>query len=385
VLSGFSAFLGLYATQPLLPLFSRVFHASNGAVSLTVTAPTMAVAAAAPLVGRLADICGRRRVIVAAAFVLAAIEALTATARGLDALIAWRFVQGIATPGVFAVALVYIHEEWGADGMGRATAAYVSGTVVGGFVGRAVSGIFATSGTWPASFAALAVLSVTCAASLWMWLPEERSRRRQVARRSAAGSFLSHLANRELLVTYAVGFCVLFTQVAMFTYVTFLLAAPPFGFTTAQLGWLFAVYLVGAIITPTSGRWLDIVGPRAMLGIAIAMGMTGALLTLAPSAAIVIAGLALCCSSVFIAQATASTHLGAAAAHDRGVAVGLYATFYYLGGSAGGALPALFWDRGGWPACVALVVVVQAATVSIGVLWRAGGGNVRIEEIEPVP
>jgi len=135
----------------------------------------------------------------------------------------------------------------------------------------------------------------------------------------------------------------------------------------------------------TSGRWLDIVGPRAMLGIAIAMGMTGALLTLAPSAAIVIAGLALCCSSVFIAQATASTHLGAAAAHDRGVAVGLYATFYYLGGSAGGALPALFWDRGGWPACVALVVVVQAATVSIGVLWRAGGGNVRIEEIEPVP
>src|SRR5439155_18409760 len=60
VLAGFTAFLDLYATQPLLPLFARLFHASNFAVSLTVTAPTMAVAVAAPLVGRLGDLLGRR-------------------------------------------------------------------------------------------------------------------------------------------------------------------------------------------------------------------------------------------------------------------------------------------------------------------------------------
>ena len=71
VLAGFTAFLDLYATQPLLPLLTRVFGATHVAVSLTVTASTVAVALAAPFVGRLADIVGRKRVIVGSAFVLA--------------------------------------------------------------------------------------------------------------------------------------------------------------------------------------------------------------------------------------------------------------------------------------------------------------------------
>jgi hypothetical protein len=48
--------------------------------------------------------------------------------------------------------------------------------------------------------------------------------------------------------------------------------------------------------------------------------------------------------------------------------------FYYVGGSVGGALPALFWTSGGWPACVALVVAVQLATATIGLLsWTRKG------------
>jgi len=50
-LVGFCAFLSLYSTQPLLPLFHRIFHASKLAVSLTVSSATLAVALAAPFVG----------------------------------------------------------------------------------------------------------------------------------------------------------------------------------------------------------------------------------------------------------------------------------------------------------------------------------------------
>lgn len=386
VLAGFAAFLGLYATQPLLPLFRTIFHASNFAVSLSVTAPTVAVALAAPVVGRVADMWGRRRMIVAAAFLLSATVAMTATADRLVTLTMWRFLQGLATPGVFAVALVYIHEEWDAGSVGRATAAYVSGTVFGGFVGRALVGVIARGSTWQAGFAVLAAMIFACAAAIRAWLPEERGRRPPAGRAVTSGSFRSHLKNRELLVTCAVGFCVLFTQVAIFTYVTFLLAAPPFNFSTAALGWLFAVYLVGAVITPFSGRGIDIAGPRVMLASAMAVGVAGALLTLAPARALVVVGLALCCSSVFMAQATASSHLAVAADRDRGVAVGLYATFYYVGGSVGGAVPALFWDLGGWPACVMLVIAVQTITAAIGVsMWKGGARGIRMEELEPVP
>src|SRR5215207_11170983 len=55
VLAGSAAFLNLYATQPLLPLLSRSFGATAFDVGLTITAPTVAIAITAPLIGRLAD------------------------------------------------------------------------------------------------------------------------------------------------------------------------------------------------------------------------------------------------------------------------------------------------------------------------------------------
>jgi MFS family permease len=155
----------------------------------------------------------------------------------------------------------------------------------------------------------------------------------------------------------------------MFTYVTFHLADPPFELSTAALGWLFTVYLAGAIVAPLSGRWIDIYGHRQALVAAIVIGVTGSLFTLTTVLAGIIAGLALVCSGVFIAQAAASSYIGVAAARDRGLAVGLYATFYYIGGSVGGAAPAILWTHGGWPACVALVVVVQLLTAVLGWLF----------------
>jgi len=155
----------------------------------------------------------------------------------------------------------------------------------------------------------------------------------------------------------------------MFTYVTFHLGAPPYNLTTAALGWLFVVYLIGAAVTPIAGRWIDMNGHRAGLGVGMGIGAVGALVTLIPAVPAVVAGLALVATGVFISQATASSHIGAVTAQDRGLAVGLYAFFYYVGGSLGAALPGLFWERGGWPACVAMVVVVQVVTISIAMMF----------------
>jgi MFS family permease len=109
----------------------------------------------------------------------------------------------------------------------------------------------------------------------------------------------------------------------------------------------------------------------------MSVGITGALLTLAPWLPVIIAGLALVGTGVFVAQATASSYIGSVTHEDRGLAVGIYSTFYYVGGSAGGALPALFWNVGGWPACVALVLIVQVTTVAIALRsWRSTHLNV---------
>jgi MFS transporter, YNFM family, putative membrane transport protein len=378
VLAGFAAFLDLYATQPLLPLLARTFNASPFDVGLTITIPTLAVAIAAPGIGRLADRFGLRRTILASAVALTVATALAATATSLSQLIFWRLVQGVVTPGIFGSAIAYVHEVWPAGRAGRGTAAYMSGTVLGGFTGRLVAGIVAADTSWHVAFLALAFLNGCVAAALYLRLPAEPRKANDSAKAlyHETGSIAHLFRNRRLVATFGVGFCVLFTQVAMFTYVTFHLARPPYNLSTVALGWLFLVYLVGAAVTPLSGIWVDRYGHRAGLGAAMTIGGAGALLTLVPSLPAIVVGLALCSTGVFIAQATTSGYIGAVTMRDRALAVGLYSTFYYGGGSAGGAVPSILWRSGGWPACVALVVVVQLTGAAIAYTqWTGVAGH----------
>jgi MFS transporter, YNFM family, putative membrane transport protein len=366
VLAGSAAFLNLYSTQPLLPLLASSFDATAFDVGLTITAPTVAIAITAPFIGRLADRMGLRRVIVASVWTLMVATALAATSTGLRQLIFWRFVQGVATPGIFASTIAYIHEMWPATHAGRTTAAYMSGTVLGGFTGRAVGGVVAEAFSWQASFIALAILTLAVATVLSLRLPAEHHTdavRHRAPPSAAAGRLGRLLRNRRLVATCTIGFCILFTQVAMFTYVTFHVAAPPYNLSTVALGWLFVVYLLGAAVMPFSGRWVDHYGHRAGLALAMSIGGSGSMMTLAPPLPSIVVGLALCATGVFIAQATTSSYIGAVTTQDRALAVGVYSTFYYAGGSVGAVLPAALWNRGGWPGCVALIVAVQAAAV----------------------
>ncbi len=370
VLAGFCAFTSLYATQPLLPLLARIFGASAIRVSLTVTAATLGVALAAPLAGGVSDRYGRKRTIVWSSAALGLCTLLSAFSPGLNALIAWRFLQGVLTPGIFAVTVAYIHDEW-TSGSGRATAAYVTGTVLGGFFGRFVSGFIASHAPWQAVFVVLGLCNLAGAAAIWRWLPLETRRARG---HSSAGlaAIREHLKNARLTATYAAGFCVLFSLTSTFTYITFYLAAPPFHLPPSWLGSLFFVYLIGAAITPLSGRWIDRYGQRAAVSVAMAIGIGGIALTLIQNLWAIVAGLAICSTGVFIAQAAASSYIGIAAERNRALAVGLYVTFYYAGGSAGAALPGFLWRSGGWPACVALIAAVQALTVTMSLfLWPA--------------
>ena len=372
--AGFCSFLQLYATQPLLPLLADVFHAGKTAVSLTVTAAGLGVALGAPIAGYMADRLGRKRLIVWSAALLALVTFLTATSTSLGVLVFWRFCQGVFTPGVFAVTIAYINDEWADGGAPAALSTYISGTVLGGFCSRMISGLVAARLPWPWVFVALGLLAAAGACGIARWLPRERKFHHPTVERGSLWAALrAHLANRRLLATFTVGFCVLFSLVATFTYVTFYLAEPPFRLQPAALGSVFVVYLVGAAITPISGRAIDRFGNRRTLAFAIGTGVAGVALTLGQSLWLVALGLTITCSGVFLAQTSANSFVGLAAKENRALAAGLYATFYHTGGSFGAAAPGYFWALGGWPACVAFIACVQILTVLLALtFWPEG-------------
>ncbi len=370
-ITGFGTFVDLYVTQPLLPQFRELFGAAELMVSLTVSAPVLAVALTAPLVGLLADAVGRKRVIVAAMLGLALPTTMAATASSLVQLIMWRFLQGLFIPGIIAVAIAYISEESPRHSVGATMATYVTGTVIGGFAGRFIVGTAAPYWGWRIAFVVLGAITLAAALTTWWLLPRSTKFVRQSNAAAAFQSMRRHLHNRQLLATYAVGFNVLFCLVGAFTYVNFYLAEKPFFLGPAALALIFAVYLIGAVITPFAGRILDRIGHRRALMGAVGMSATGMLLTLIHYVPAVIVGLTLEASGVFACQSASSSHVGKAAGEARSSAAGLYVALYYLGGCAGSILPGLLWKQTGWFGCVGMIVAMQVITVLIAnKLWQ---------------
>jgi MFS transporter, YNFM family, putative membrane transport protein len=364
-LAGFCAFINLYSPQAVLPLLSQEFGASAAEVSHIITVSTLAVALTAPFTGAIADVLGRKRVIVAAMFVLAVPTLMVALSTSLSQMIFWRAVQGLVLPPIFAVTIAYIGDEWPPAGATRAAGIYSSGSSLGGFSGRLVVGVIADLVGWRYGFGALAVIALLGAIAVLLLLPHERKFVKSEGLLASSKQMLAHLRNGQLLATYAVGFGVLFNFIATFTYVSFHLAVAPYGLSASALGLLFVVYLTGSALTPWTGWAVARFGRRRFMIRVMCVWAVGAGLTLLPSLPVIIVGLALCAACGLICQAVSTGYVAVTAKAGRSSAVGLYVTSFYMGGSFGAALGGLVWTYAAWPGCVVMVLAMLAVMVAV--------------------
>jgi YNFM family putative membrane transporter len=371
-LAGFCAFLNLYSPQALLPVLAREFGAGAAEISAVMTASALAIALTAPFTGVVADVLGRKRVITAAMLAVVVPMAGAAFATDVPSLIAWRFAQGLLLPPIFAVTVAYIGDEWPPAQVAGVAGLYITGSSIGGFCGRFVPGVLGDLIGWRGAFLALAVLSLICAIAIALLLPREKGFVRSEGLAASGRHMLRHLRDPQLVATYAIGFGVLFNFIAVFTYVSFHLAAPPYNFSSTLLGTIFATYLVGAIVSPMTGWAIARLGRRNFILAVIGAWMFGALLMLAPPIAAITTGLVLCAACGMLAQTIATGYVTMIAKEGRSSAVGLYVTAFYIGGSMGAFLPGLAWNSGGWPACVAMVVAMLGAMALIAALAYRG-------------
>lgn len=381
-LCGMFSFLELYCTQPLLPLLSRFFHASEASVGTTISAATLGVAVAAALLAMFGERLDRKWTITTAMSALAVAVALTATADGLVQLAMWRFLQGLLTPCIFTVTIAYITEEWQPLQVPRVMSIYVAGTVFGGFIGRVSGGLLAERFGWRVMFVVLAVCGAAGAVLTSRLLrPGTRTRSKAVSG-SVLAPMIINVRNPRLLATFGIGFCMLFTLVSTFSYITFYLADPPFRLSTSALSYLFTVYLFGLMATLAVGTVLARIGLRHGMVGAITLCLVGVVTTLVHSLFAVATGLAIASAGVFIAQTCANSFLrDAAPGGARVSAAGLYICSYYIGGTVGGVLPGVFWKAAGWPGCVALIccfLLLAGPLAFFG--WRGRPAN-----LDPVP
>ena len=375
-LAGYCAFLNLYSPQAILPLLSNEYGSGAAEISTIMTASTLAVALTAPFTGTIADVLGRKRVIVTALAVLAVPTLMAALAPTLSALIFWRFIQGLVLPPIFAVTIAYIGEEWPPQQATGAVGAYTSGAALGGFSGRFFTGILADIVGWRGAFMALAAMTVVGAIAVTALLPRERKFVRSAGLIASGKQMINHFRNPQLVATFAVGFGVLFNFIATFTYIGFRLAAAPYNFSATALGLIFLVYLVGSLLTPLIGVAIGRFGRRPFIIGVIGIWIAGVGVTLlAPLWAIVL-GLAICAGCGMLCQAVSTSYVAITAKSGRSSAVGLYVTSFYVGGSFGAALGGIAWTLGQWPACAAMIAAMLTVMLTIvAFAWSRAGAS----------
>lgn len=367
-LIGGLSFSQVYALQSVLPAIVHDLHISAAAAGSTIGATLLAMALVSPFMGMVSDACGRRGLMVASALALALPTAGICFAQSFGQIWFFRFVQGVIVPGMTVVLLAYLAEEYPASVRIRLTAFYISGSILGGFLGRFSMGYLNESIGWRQAMWYMAIVSMVGAVLIWRTLP--RSRHFQPNRNLAHSLAIlrRHLRRRQLYISCVLGFCLSFCLMGCFTYINLHLAAAPYRFGTAQLADVFAVYLLGMVVTPMAGRWMSDFGLRPTALAATACTALGLLLSLRGEVEWIIVALSLISCGIFVTQVAAINHLAQHVSEGRSLASGLYYTGYYTGGFCGTWLCGYAFVWQGWLATVAVLVWIQI--LALAICWR---------------
>ena len=377
VSAGIVSFLNLYAPQSLLPTFAQVFGTDAAHASLTLTASLVAVACVAPFVGGISDRVGRRRLIVGASLLVAIPGVAAGLAPSFDVLLAARFLQGLLLPFIFAITVAYVSDELDPAEAARVTSLYAIGAIVGGFFGRFASGWLTELFGWRVALLGLAGATLVAGLVIARCLPPERRFRPALGWQGSLNGYRDQFNNSQVMATCLVGFGVLFSLVAAFTFVTLYLASPPYGMGPAALGNVFVLYLAGVDATTLATRVALRIGRRWTYLGATAVAVAGLLLSLGPGLSFVLTGLGFAAAGLFAQQVLSLGHVATSARQARSTAVGLYVTSYYVGGALGSVVPAGLWRVYGWPGPVLLIVAVQIASVALTYFAWGRSGAVR--------
>ncbi|PIT56934.1 MFS transporter [Snodgrassella alvi] len=374
LVTGALAFVQVYSVQSILPVLMQEFHASAAAIGSTVGATILAVAFMSPFLGMISDAFGRK-VFIVGSIVFIAIPTLALSFVHSISLLWWlRFAQGLAVPGITVVLLAYIGEEFSGNARIRLMSFYVSGTVLGGFLGRFLMGYLTEFMGWRHAFMVMGVISVVGAILVWRNLPASQKFEAKPQVSTALITLWHHLHNRYVLAASALGFCVLFSLVGCFTYINLYLDQPPYNLSSSQLANIFTVYLIGMVITPLSARLIIKFGTNLTVLIAMSLSIIGVLLTLLHPLWLIVLALAIMSSGIFITQSSTITYIFANVTEGRSLASGLYYMCYYAGGFAGSLLCGHAFESGGWFMTAVTLISAQLLAILIGgMLMRKRG------------
>ncbi|WP_090065186.1 MFS transporter [Lentzea flaviverrucosa] len=156
---------------PLLPRFPALLNSSPGDTAWVITSTLLASAVATPVVGRLGDMYGKRRMLLVSLLMLVAGSVIAALSYSLVPLIIGRVVQGLAV-GVIPLGISIMRDELPLERLAGATALMSASLGVGGALGLPAAALLVEQSDWHMLFWTSAAAGVLVLVAVLVVVPE---------------------------------------------------------------------------------------------------------------------------------------------------------------------------------------------------------------------
>ena len=160
---------------PVLPVMQRDLGTTTSGATWTMTAWLISAAVATPLLGRVGDMVGKRRILVLALLAVALGSVVASLAPTIGVLIAARVIQGVGG-AMFPLAFGIVREAFPPHRLPSSIGALASVIAIGGGLGTVLAGPLADVLGWRGLFLAPVVFTVTAAVLAFVFIPESETR-----------------------------------------------------------------------------------------------------------------------------------------------------------------------------------------------------------------
>jgi predicted MFS family arabinose efflux permease len=363
--AGGAAVGNLYWAQPLLEEIAASLGVPAAVAGLLVTVTQIGYAIGIFLLVPLGDLLNRRRlipIVLAASGLALAGSALAPTWAVLFAAL---LLVGLTAVG--AQLLIPLASEL-ADpaARGRVVGTIASGVLIGILLSRTISGLVADQFGWRAIYVLAAVIAWALAVILARVIPTLPARPAISYPALLRSVFQAIGSHRAVPVTLILGAATFGTFTLFWTALTFLLSAPPFGYSVSAIGLVGLAGLAGALVARGAGRLHDRGLSVPVTGAALALALTSLAVAWLGQTSIVILLIAILTFDIatqasLILNQTRLLSIDAAARSRMNTA---FVTGNFIGGALGSALAGVLWQAGGWTA----VLLGGAAALTIALL-----------------
>lgn len=373
---GVATFAQLYSPQGLLPLIAAEQEISADQAALMISAATLGLALGVIPWSYIGDAVGRKKAMVWAISLaclfggLAILMPVVSVELGFELALLMRLIEGFMLGGVPALAVAYLNEEVSPKIAVAAAGTYISGTSLGGLIGRIVAAPVGEQLGWKVGMLTVTVIAAVCVIVFLRLAPVAQNfTPRRVKPREVLPALTGNLRSPLLWTLYLQGFLTMGGFVAMYNFLGFHLAGPPFSIPLWIASFVFLAYLAGTWSSPRAGRLAAKYSRKPVLLAGNLIMILGVALTLIPHLVFIILGTVVLTAGFFAAHAVASGWVGAAATAGRAQSASLYNLGYYGGSSIFGFLGGTALHLAGWSGTVVMVLTLAGlATVLAAVV-----------------